>query len=421
MLPLPVGLPLRHGHFAPTPAYKRMAAFLEHSDSTAISERSGSRRAQLRGSCLRALLVCSACSPGAFDVASDEALSEAGAADGQASGPELDAGDELDAADEADAAQEADAADSGPDLEDASSNVAPEDRAMCEDTARDPHNCGMCGYDCSASFAEVSCINARCSRMCDAQHDDCNRDLASGSDGDGCETRIDLDSRNCGGCDVRCVASSYGFTSCRDRTCYENSVRLNGVRAGVVRGSATGGAVFQFPQLCPPNEVLVGVSGVSGQGIAYSMRVHCARLAISRTATGYALKLMPTFSSTAIGGLIDPEPPPYDLPCPEGSIVTGVAGATWIWPGQAGPSIRQISLSCAMPSIDADRRLTLTSTGSVTIGDASHASAVSFSDSCGAGAVAGFTGRNGAYIDAIATHCGELVIEEQLGQAAPAR
>jgi hypothetical protein len=399
-----------------------MVAVLGHADSTAIPESSGTVRAWLRGPYLAGLLACCACSPGAFDVARDEVSSEAGASDGQASDaapdPDLDAGDQHDAA----AVQEPDAAESGADPEDASSNVAPEAGAICEDTARDPHNCGMCGYDCSANFAEVSCVNARCSRACDAQHDDCNRDLASGSDGDGCETRIDIDSKNCGGCDVRCVATSDGFTSCRDQTCYESSVRLKGVRAGVLHGSATGGETFQFPQLCPPNEVLVGISGVSGQGIAYSMRVHCARLALSRTSAGYALKLVPTFSSTAIGGRIGPEPPPpYDLPCPAGSVVTGVAGATWIWPGQPGASIRQISLSCAMPSVDGERRLVLTATGSVTIGDASDASAVSFADTCGAGAVAGFSGRNGAYIDAIATHCGELVIEEQLGQTAPAR
>lgn len=401
-----------------------MAALRGHRDSTAISERSGTMPARVSRPWLGALLACGACSPGAFDAASDEALAEAGAVDGQVSGaepgPDLDAGEELDAADEVDAAQELDAAETGADPEDASSNGAPEASGLCEDTARDPHNCGTCGYDCSASFAEVSCVNARCSRACDAQHDDCNRDLASGSDGDGCETRIDADTKNCGGCDVRCVASSYGFTSCRDRTCYEHSLRLKGVKAGVLHGSATGGQAFQSPQLCPPNDVLVGISGVSGQGIAYSMRVHCARLALSRTSTGYALKLAPTFSSTAIGGLIGPEPPPsYDLQCPEGSIVTGVAGATWIWPGQPGPSIRQISLSCAMPSVDGERRLMLTATGSVTIGDASDATAVSFSDTCGAGAAAGFSGRNGAYIDAIATHCGELAIEEQLGQTAP--
>jgi hypothetical protein len=377
----------------------------------------------MRGLGLAGLLACCGCSPGAFDVASNEVLSEAGASDGQASGSDpgldLDAGDELDAAGEADAAQQADAADLGADLEDAGSNVAPEGGAMCQDTARDPRNCGTCGYDCSANFADVSCVNARCFRECDAQHGDCNRDLESGSDGDGCETRIDIDSKNCGGCDLRCVATSDGFTSCREQTCYESSVRLKGVRAGVLHGSATGGEPFQFPQLCPPNEVLVGISGVSGQGIAYSMRVHCARLALSRTSAGYGLELVPTFSSTAIGGRIGPEPPPaYNLPCPAGSIVTGVAGATWIWPGQPGPSIRQISLSCAMPSVDGERRLVLTSTGSVTIGNVNDASAVPFADSCGAGAVAGFTGRNGAYIDAIATHCGELVIEEQLGQTA---
>lgn len=371
----------------------------------------------LRRPALAWLVACCACSPGAFDdLSRDEASSDAGAADAQIARGEADkdAGEEPDAGGEPDPPE----SEAGAESEDTGTGPTAEAGASCLDTARDASNCGMCGYDCSASFAEVACINSRCSRACDAQHDDCNGDLASGSEGDGCETRIENDARNCGGCDVRCVASSYGFATCRARACYEYVVGLEDVRPGTMRGAATGGGPFEEPQLCPADEVLVGISGISGQGIAYSLRVHCARLALSRTASGYDLTLVPGFSSTEIGGLIGPErPPPYDLPCPTGSIVTGVSGATWLWPGQSTLSIRQITLSCAVPSVDAERRLTLTSAGSVTIGNASDASAEPFSDACGAGgAVAGFTGRNGAYIDALATHCGALAIEERPGQ-----
>jgi len=395
-----------------------MAGTQEYSDSAAILHRSGAARAPA----IVWLLACSACSPGDFDqIENEESPSEAGAVDARSEpDTEPDAGAEPDPTDAPDAAQQAE---TGTEPEDAGADASPEAGAMCVDTTRDPRNCGTCGYDCGASFAEVSCINARCSRACDAQHDDCNRDLASGSEGDGCETRIDNDIKNCGGCDLRCAASAYGFASCREQACYEHTFKLKNVRAGTLRGGATAGATFQHPQLCPPNEILVGISGISGQGIAYSLRVHCARLSISKTTSGYALKLVPGFSSTEIGGLIGPErPPAYDLPCPEGSIVTGVAGATWLWPGQTSSvSIRQLSLSCATPSVDAERRLTLTPAGSVSIGNAGDATAVPFSDACGAGgAVAGFTGCNGAYIDAVATHCGELAIEEELGPLSPA-
>jgi hypothetical protein len=361
---------------------------------------------------LPCLLACGACRPSAFDglAAGEVSVSEAGAT--RDASPSLwhDAGADTDA--ETDPEDDG-AVDVGDDAGEADA-AGPDAAGPCLDTTRDPHNCGTCGFACGADFALASCINSRCSRVCDATHDDCNRDLASGSEGDGCETRIENDSMNCGGCDVRCVASGYGYVSCREQACIEHAIKLRDVQAGSLHGGL-GGNVFPERQLCGPNEVLVGVSGV-GSTIAYSLSVHCARLALSRTATGYALKIVPTGMSKAVGGLIGPEPPPpFTRACPADSIVTAVSGATWLWPGQSMDSVRQISLRCATPTIDAERRLMLSAPlAPLTIGDANDATAKPFSDSCGPdGAVVGFTGRSGAYLDALATHCGTLAIEEE--------
>lgn len=303
-----------------------------------------------------------------------------------------------------------------PDAEPATDGQAEHDAAQesaCGDTRSTPEHCGQCGYSCTDNFAVASCRDGRCAR-CDAQHADCNADLALGAAGDGCERRVDNDSWNCGGCDVRCIASRYGFAGCREGVCNEQTVQLTSVVAGIQLGGS-GGVVFSPSQLCAPGDVLIGISGV-GDTIAYGLGVHCGRVALSRTATGYAIRVLATTKAAVLGGSITPAPPRYTRLCGDNELVTAVHTTFWQWPGTTAFSLRQLTLTCSAVSVDDGLRLQLTTRPPLpAIGDADDPTAVSLQQPCEDGAVAGFTGRYGAYIDALAVHCGTLTVEEVAG------
>lgn len=71
----------------------------------------------------------------------------------------------------------------------------------CEtDTGNDVDNCGACGRRCSFDNAAASCVDGACVMgECAAGWADCVN-----GDTDGCETRIDTDVDNCGGCGAVC-------------------------------------------------------------------------------------------------------------------------------------------------------------------------------------------------------------------------
>src|SRR5438477_606507 len=70
----------------------------------------------------------------------------------------------------------------------------------CVDTDNDDRNCGGCGNGCSADHASAACRQGSCDiSSCHPGWANCN-----GNVHDGCETSIDSDRNNCGGCDVSC-------------------------------------------------------------------------------------------------------------------------------------------------------------------------------------------------------------------------
>jgi hypothetical protein len=263
----------------------------------------------------------------------------------------------------------------------------------------------------------------------DAGHDAGSSDAGTIEDGgpgrtpdsDCGDTRIDL--HNCGECGRQCVASRFAVARCDEASCVQQLVKLEDVRGGPLHGAQLEGQPFPscpLPgcQLCEADEVLVGISGL-GSSVALALRVHCARVGLLRTSSDPAVELVPTRMAMLVGGAVTPPPPAYELLCPAGELVTAIGGATWMW--NDSPSIRQLSLTCSRVEVGAAGALSLEPSTTLTIGDTNDATAVGFLDPCGIGsAVVGFTGRSGAYLDAISTQCATLVLkEEPASSAAP--
>ena len=75
----------------------------------------------------------------------------------------------------------------------------------CVDLAINPIHCGACGNVCPIGFAaDGVCVAGECQTYCQDLQGDCNGDLAM-MDGDGCETRLEMDVDNCGACRRECV------------------------------------------------------------------------------------------------------------------------------------------------------------------------------------------------------------------------
>ncbi|MEM6956099.1 MAG: hypothetical protein AAF645_10435, partial [Myxococcota bacterium] len=75
----------------------------------------------------------------------------------------------------------------------------------CADLMSDIANCGTCGTACStpAGAASAGCTAASCDFVCNAGRDDCD-DVPNDRDTDGCETDVNGDPNNCGGCGMAC-------------------------------------------------------------------------------------------------------------------------------------------------------------------------------------------------------------------------
>lgn len=367
-------------------------------------------------------------SDGALDSTECPSPSDAG---NDATTPELDAGladagwddgageDDAGAAQsDASAAQSDASATSMPSEAGSAGEGAVPDAPMCSDVIKDPRNCGHCGLDCSATGARVGCENGMCNRVCEDGLKDCNEDLKLGAGGDGCERAVDSDALNCGVCRRRCVAPTDGYAACKAQQCSAYRL-LPGTRsAGAQQGNTTGGAPFDL--LCAEGQILTGLD-VVGVDIAYGIRTRCASLRVARSGNQISVSLGPAAVSDWIGGIITGPPPIVERRCPEGMLVAGVSGTLWSYPGATSvPSVKTLVLSCAEARVTGDK-VSLVAGPQVDIGDPEAVPLSVFSQPCsGAAAVAGFSGRAGSYLDAIAVHCATLGLREEPGASTTA-
>lgn len=335
-----------------------------------------------------------------LDAALDERELDAGLQDDPEGGPAREAGS-VDA--QADASQLAEGG--GEDAPSASSAL------MCGDTVSDPKNCGRCGVDCSAGAARVSCENGRCYRACQDGFGDCNGDLVLGMMGNGCEQRIDNDIAHCGECRRRCVAPKNGFVTCAKQQCNGHRLLLSQPVPGQTFGSVLGGAAYDLQ--CPEGEVVTGIEGI-GDIVAYGLAARCASLRVTQESGQLAVSLGAVTTTPAVGGLITGPPPSYRLVCPLGMVVSAVSGTLWNYPGATVSSVKTLTITCSGLRVT-DQKVALTGGTSLTIGTPEAAPLATFTRTCPApGAVSGFSGHAGAYIDAIAVHCGSLALQEEV-------
>lgn len=83
----------------------------------------------------------------------------------------------------------------------------------------DAANCGGCGRACSkAGASAASCVTGACKPTCDGNHADCSSPPASSPD-NGCETDITSDPKNCGACGTSCDAVPHGTSACLTKSC----------------------------------------------------------------------------------------------------------------------------------------------------------------------------------------------------------
>jgi len=89
----------------------------------------------------------------------------------------------------------------------------------CTDFDHDPANCGGCGNACTAAGNAIPvCGAGACENLCMPGYGDCNGDLLM-TGTDGCETPLEMDPANCGGCGIACPAPAHGIAACFDGTC----------------------------------------------------------------------------------------------------------------------------------------------------------------------------------------------------------
>jgi hypothetical protein len=283
--------------------------------------------------------------------------------------------------------------------------------SACGDTTNAADNCGQCGNACSASSALVACVASKCVRACATGYGDCDRDLTSGSHGNGCETDLATDPNNCGGCGMRCDATTGTIASCENSHCVSARVSVGtaSLLGTSAHGSASGGTTYE--QSCGSQSALVGLDVATDGNAVNGFAAVCAEQVLGGASQNLTVDSGARVALTQVGGNYNPV---SRIECPNGSVVIKVGGSTWHF--NDDPTvlvIKRLELTCARVTVVKQVQVLFTAGDVVSAGSADDTVDV-FSDVCPAGQmVVGFSGRAGAAIDALQTRCAPLTIVQE--------
>jgi len=272
------------------------------------------------------------------------------------------------------------------------------------------------GRGAAADVLDSSLSDARSDALVAPSSDAAPGNMA-GADGGGCETDVAENIDHCGACRQRCVAPEDGFASCSGQVCSGHTLRLGRAAVGPLRGSSATAPAFS--NLCREGEVVTGISGVGDDVFVNGLAARCARLTMTNTAARISVTTVRSWTTAMAGGTHPERTKPFALECPPGAIVTGFGGSTWQYDAaNPNPIYRQMSIICSSIEVSPSLQVSLTPVRSLEAGTRAPMPVASFVDPCGLHeAVAGFSGRFGVDVIAVATHCGPLVI--QTAPAAP--
>jgi hypothetical protein len=246
------------------------------------------------------------------------------------------------------------------------------------------------------------------------QHMDCNEDLASGTEGDGCETEIVSDIQNCGACELACEQGPGILAECEDRRCFKTSVRHTqaGPIGSAEHGAASGGTAYD--QRCAAGQALVGIRVAGDASFVLGIGAVCAPLDLHGSPAGpFELALGTQQEHELSGGQpAGANISPSTLLCPSGEVVTRVDGGIGTFASTL-TCVTQLTLTCSTISLDGMNAFRLQPSGT-TLSSGSVSDQGTFSDVCLEGQVAiGFTGRSGDIIDGLQTHCAALEVARE--------
>jgi hypothetical protein len=194
---------------------------------------------------------------------------------------------------------------------------------------------------------------------------------------------------------------------CSAGACGTYDVTVTHTSVSPLYGNADGGSDFRMP--CGANEAVIGISGV-GSDAVYGLGASCGRLELRQTDGGYAVQVTPTSVLPVVGGNVTPSPPGFSLQCPPSTLVSAVSGTTWA-PPTYKELVKELTITCSELAIDSSLNVTHLPPAATLDAGVVSGTVRSFSQSCGtSGAVDGFAGRSGAFIDGISISCSRVSV-----------